>query len=157
MSILALSDANRARLKIAAYFIVILGLTLGWSNHAGWFRNKAKMAFAELVMSREEEIPRNTPGFELFLQAFPPPSDIDPAQVSAIADRILRVNSTADVGITVAYIAAGRRSSTIATHSDVREWSRATPFQILSLILSTIGVAIALPLQLHDYRNSRKA
>jgi hypothetical protein len=129
---------------------------MGWLNYAGLFQSRSKTTFAKLLMSREDEIPKNAPGFELFLAAFPPPTGIDHRDVTAIADRTLRINSSSEVGTTVAYIAAGKRTATVARFDQVREWERATAFESLGLVLGTLGAVPALPLELHDYRQSKK-
>jgi hypothetical protein len=155
-NILETSERTRVSLKLLGYAFVVVGLLLGFLNYFGAFKNKRKLSFAETIMSRVEKIPRTTPGFELFIRAFPPPQRVSEAQVSAIADRILRVNSSSEVGTTVRYIVGGETTTTVARFDQVNEWARSTHYPLLSLIIGSIGALLALPVHIHDYKRSKK-
>ena len=80
----------RRRLKLIAIAIGLIGAVAGLVDLLGCFRNAEREAIARLLVQTQDEIPRSTPGFELFLGAFPPPNGIEPTEVTAIADKILR-------------------------------------------------------------------
>jgi hypothetical protein len=135
--------------------LLIFGTAIGWLNLYHFWDDPKKVHFSEVLMSQESEIPRETLGFENFLKAFPPPHDVNPNEVNAIADKELRINSSSDVASTVAYVAHGHRTPTVARFDQVKDWANSNFFDILSLISSSIGILLAIPLAFHDYRNDK--
>ena len=156
MTILRPSKRSRGVLKIVGYGLVVVSLALGWLKHAKLFEDRRKAAFAEIVMNHDEEIPRSTDGFDLFLAAFPPPKGINGQSITAIADRTLRIDSRSDVGDTVAYVASNQRTPVVARFHQVQDWAHASSVGFWTLILGTLGACLAVPIHLHDYRESRK-
>src|SRR5258706_12513637 len=114
MNIFKTTPRTRGNLKLLGYVMFWAGLAIGFFDYFGAFNDKRKLSFAQTLMSRDDEIPRTTPGFDLFIRSFPPPQGVDETEVSAIADRTLRVNSRSDVGTTMSYVAGGKVTGTMA-------------------------------------------
>ena len=144
-----------AKWKFSGFVLAILGVLLAWADVVGAFTDKEKVRFANRVMSTQDAIPRSTPGFEKFLAAFPPPREITSPSVTHIADKVLRVSSDSDVGSSVAYLANGARTPTVARFDEVHDWTTKTIYRILGLIITTAGILIAAPSQIHDYRKGK--
>lgn len=158
--------AIRGKLKLIGFLCGMAGVLLLWGSYFGMFGNSEKKRFAELVMNTQAFISRDTPGFEEFLKAFPPPDQFSPSHITGIADKELRIASASDVGQTVRYV-VGKEwthpvvtadqiwTAPVARFDQVKEWASETSFDLASLLLATIGVLILVPVEVYEYRQSK--
>jgi hypothetical protein len=142
----------RRLLKLIGIVIGLIGAVAALANLLGCFRDAQKQEFARIVIGMQDEIPSSTPGFKLFLRAFPPPSGTNPSEVTAIADKTLRYNSRSDVGGSVSYVARGERSPPVAHFAQVEDWARSTVYGWIGWVISTIGWALYAILELTEPR-----
>lgn len=147
----------KAILKLLGVVIGFLGIAAAFADLLGYFSDVEKTAFAELVMNTKDDIPQSTPGFEKFLRSFPPPDGIDPATVSHIADRHLRIGSESDVGWTVAYVASDKRTRPVARFDQVRDWAHSSYYSWLSWMFAALGWLIVAVLEVSDYIAARRS
>jgi hypothetical protein len=143
--------------KLIAVALTFIGIAANFADLRGCFQGPQRQAFAELVITSSEPIPRDTAGFEAFLEAFPPPSGISPSDVTHIADKTLRWDSASDVGTTVAYLASGSRTAAVARFDEINAWANASIYGWLSLSITFIGWAIYAGLEISDLRSSRRS
>jgi hypothetical protein len=113
--------------------------------------NKERIGFYGRLYHSSEAIPRNAEGFDDFLKEFPPLAE-NPADVSAIAARLLSVDNTGnDVWSTVRYVVHGQTAKAIATQSDIRDWTFKTSGTKLGLLVAFFGFLIST----NEYRHSK--
>ena len=132
----------KTALKLGGVALGLVGIVATFAHHRGCFRDPQRQRFADTIMSTEQPIPRSTPGFEDFLASFPPPRRVATANVTHIADKVLLWNSRSDVGISIAYIANGNRTTNVARFDEIESWVQATSYGWLSLAITFAGWAL---------------
>ena len=145
------------KIKLLGVIVNFLGIIVTFAYLMGYFTDDEKLSFAGLVMNSKTTIARNTPGFEKFLAAFPPPENVDPSSVTHIADKELKWDSDSNVGSSVAYIANGNRTLQVARFDQVKDWASSTFYGWLSLVIVTLGWVIMvigmISENMHDREN----
>lgn len=126
-------------IKLLGIVVGFIGIGLNALNLAGFFVDREKHAFAELVMSSVQPVPRTAPGFDVFLRDFPPPSGVVPEQVTHIGDKMLRWDTSPAESLAVVYMVNGDRTSAVARLDEVREWGNATIYGRVSLVVIIVG------------------
>ena len=145
------------KIKLLGIIVAFLGIIAACAHLMGYFADEEKLSFADLVMNSKTTIARNTPVFEKFLAAFPPPEDVDPSSVTHIADKELKWDSESNVGSSVAYIADGKRTLQVARFDQVKDWASSTFYGWLSLgiivIVWVIEVIVMISENMHDRKH----
>jgi hypothetical protein len=126
-------------IKLLGVAVGFFGILMNLLDLRGCFVEPEKRTFGELVMNTDELVPRTTPGFELFLRDFPPPSGVASVDVTHIGDKALRWDTSPAESLAVVYVANGIRSSPVARLDQVRDWANATIYGWLSWLITVVG------------------
>ena len=130
-------------LKLAGLAFILAGIVVAAADEFGYLLNKERIGFYERLYHSPEAIPRTAEGFDDFLKEFPPLAE-NPADVSAIAARLLTVDNTGnDVWSTVRYVVHGQTAKAIATQSDIRDWAFKTSGTKLGLFIASAGFLLS--------------
>jgi len=112
----------KTKFKIAGLIIGLIGLLATFGDLMGWFLDEDKLQIAELVWNSKGGIPRDTPGFEKFLSAFPPPEGVKPNSITHIVKNVFQMEQNFTFGGTVRYLSGTTRTAPVGSFDDVRRW-----------------------------------
>jgi hypothetical protein len=113
-------------LKGIGLVLAFFGLGIALLDALGKFRSREKLEFARLLREDKVGLPKSTPGFSMFLCAFPPPKGVDVSTISHTTKDIIQTHDGFPVSITVRYVANDQRTAPVATYAEVMAWAEKT-------------------------------
>lgn len=126
-------------LKMGGLALGLLALLVTFFDALGKFRDKERLEFARLLRENAQGLPRETPGFDKFLSAFPPPAGMDVSAISSTTKDVIQTHDQFPISITVRYFANGQRTAPVATYADVVAWSEKTRQKWWSFFIGIVG------------------
>lgn len=139
-----------AALKLVGLLVIFLGILTAFGDLMGWFVDREKAHIVDLVWNSEGGIPKDTPGFEKFMQAFPPPGAVDPSRVTHIVKSKIRMGPVVMDG-TVGYLTDDQlRTDPVATFGEILQWAGDTVYEWVSWIIAAVGALILLVIEIYE-------
>lgn len=124
--------------------IGLIGIVAGYLDLRGFFADQDRIRIANLIFDSKGGIPRSTPGFDGFLEAFPPPKGIDERDITHIVKDVLQTHDQFPISVTCRYLANMKRSVPVASGADIRKWAEATRFGVWSWIITAAGWVVVV-------------
>jgi hypothetical protein len=146
----------KTKLKIAGLIIGLIGLLAAFSDLMGWFLDEDKLHISESVWNSKGGIPRNTPGFEKFLLAFPPPEGVDPNSIAHIVKNVFQMEPNFTFGGTLRYLSGTTRTAPVASFDEVRRWAEQSKFRWIGWVIALIGWIILAVVEILDILARRR-
>jgi hypothetical protein len=143
------------RLKLLGVIVSFIGIFAAFADLIGWFADSEKLHIANLVWNSEGGIPRGTPGFEKFLEAFPPSEGVNPDRITHIVKNVLKWEAGPTFGGAVRYLANGERSEAVATFDQVQRWAEKTNYAWYSWTPAAFGWLVVASIELFEYWSQR--
>ena len=142
-------------LKVVGSLVFLIGLLLHALNLCGYFLESDRLELHRRI-ERAETIPRDAPGFEKFLDAFPPPrGSIRAEQVTHIRSSNIIGGGGVSDAVNIRYMAGEKVSGRVAGLYQVAEWSKETRYDWLSWWLTLGGFSIGLWGEILGWRKGR--
>jgi hypothetical protein len=131
-------------LKVAGYGLIALGLLLHAADLYGYLLEQDRLELYGRI-ERAEEIPRGVPGFEKFIDSFPPSTgSIRADQVTHIQSGNVISSGGVSAAVDIRYLAGKQKTGRVAGLIEAAAWSRETSYGWLSWWLTIAGLVIEL-------------
>ena len=137
-------------LKLAGLVLGFVGLTVAFLDLRGYFVYHERLTLRDRIRNVPGGVARAVPGFDEFMNRFPPPDTVNRATVTHIVKDVLQTADQFPISITLRYLAAGKKTVPIATFSDVERWAAETRFGWISWIVAAVGWLIVASTELYS-------
>lgn len=142
--------------KIGGLLIGLIGIALLLLELLGYFVDGDRIALRDRIQNTPGRIPRSTPAFDKFVEAFPPPDGVDQVVITHIVKDIIQTHDGFPVIITVRYLAADQKTRPVASYADVEKWASETRFGWWSWIAAALGWAAVAGVELYQIFRPRE-
>ena len=96
-------------LKFAGLTIGFVGIAVGLLNLFGYFAYEERVDLRDRIRDVPGAIARIVPGFDGFVERFPPPDGVEQATITHIVKDVLQTHDQFPIAITLRYLAGGER------------------------------------------------